>query len=430
MDNRIAIKVAERSASWPMQPSYAAAFCCVGPECEDPCCGGWDIPLDKETYRKYEQLPSQEFAALVSEFVIVNDPPQPPQLHATLKRTPSGVCPFFRADHLCGIQKEYGPQLLSSTCSIYPRSLSTVAGVLEGSLSLSCPEAARNVLLSADFMQRTGDLFAGAFRTDNSYQLALPKPGPQHDSERAFLQIRQTMIEIVRDRSRPLSQRLLLIGRICEKLEQADSLATETSRMHSFDEVEELLQPSNNDGSEQNLAARNQKLRLEVVFTLADVLMRYGSASRFQDVFWTFVEGIGSPSIESTGSDIDRFLDAESTHYRPFFEANPSILENFLVNYMFQHLFPYGRCGSDSFSPQSIFAEYLEMTTQFAWIKALLVGVASHHKQRFSDDHVVHTIQSFTRAMEHYPTVISWVNQHVASRGLNTLQGMSLLLGD
>jgi hypothetical protein len=61
---------------------------------------------------------------------------------------------------------------LSATCSIYPRSLSVVAVRLEGFLSLSCPEAARNVLLIPDFMHRVSDLYSGDFRTDNCYRLA------------------------------------------------------------------------------------------------------------------------------------------------------------------------------------------------------------------------------------------------------------------
>src|ERR1700722_6741612 len=140
----------QSTAAAAYRPTYAAAFRCIGSDCEDHCCGDWDIPLDKSTYAKYKQFPPEKLGSVVSNFVLVNEIGAPDGLFAHIYRAPSGLCPFFGTDHLCGVQKEYGPQLLSATCSVFPRSLSHVEGILEGSLSLSCPEAARNVLLNPD----------------------------------------------------------------------------------------------------------------------------------------------------------------------------------------------------------------------------------------------------------------------------------------
>lgn len=48
------------------QPTYAAAFRCIGPNCEDPCCGDWDIPVDRNTYRTYQQFPWEKLRSTVS----------------------------------------------------------------------------------------------------------------------------------------------------------------------------------------------------------------------------------------------------------------------------------------------------------------------------------------------------------------------------
>ena len=37
-----------------LQPSYYGAFRCVGSVCEDTCCTGWRVPVDKETFEKYQ----------------------------------------------------------------------------------------------------------------------------------------------------------------------------------------------------------------------------------------------------------------------------------------------------------------------------------------------------------------------------------------
>jgi lysine-N-methylase len=409
------------------QPTYAAAFQCIGPSCEDPCCGDWDIPLDKKTYEKYQEFSSEKLGAIVSQFVIVNRPHQPDELYGVIRRTSSGLCPFFGVDRLCGIQKDYGNQLLSATCSIYPRSLSVVADRLEGALSLSCPEAARNVLLIPDFMHRVSDLYSGDFRTDNFYGLAVGPDGSDEKPRSIFLPLRKIMIDLVRDRSRPLWNRLLMIGRLCERLDLIEGKQGVAALQSS---IRSLGQPLNIPllQAEIDDLPSNPRLRLKVIFELTDILIRDGSSDRFQDTFWSFIAGIGSPSGSLLVDDVECFLQAERNYHLPFFEANPFILENYLVNYMFQNLFPYGRSGSADFVPQSIFAEYLQMATQFAWINALLIGIAGHHKEAFAAEHVVKAIQSFTRAVEHYPDVLKSVNRHMSSRDLNSLHGMAIML--
>jgi len=409
------------------QPTYAGAFRCIGPSCEDPCCGDWDIPLDKNTYERYQGFSSEGLGAVVSQFVIVNPPHQSEELYGQIRRTSSGWCPFFGTDRLCSIQKEYGNHLLSATCSIYPRSLSVVAGRLEGSLSLSCPEAARNVLLIPDFMHCVSDLYSGEFRTDNSFRLAGNRDGSNAKSHSIFLPLRNILFDIVRDRSRPLWNRLLMIGHLCKGVDALDAKQEEAKLLSN---LRSLGQLSNNPllQAEIDDLPSNPRLRLETIFGLTDVLMRDGSSVRFQDTFWSFVAGIGAPTESPARNDVERFLQAEQNYYAPFFEAFPFILENYLINYMFQSLFPYGRSGSADFIPQSIFAEYLQMTTQFAWVNALLIGIAGHHKEAFAAEHVVKTIQSFTRALEHYPNLLKSINNYMSSRDLNSLHGMAIML--
>ncbi len=93
------------------------------------------------------------------------------------------------------------------------------------------------------------------------------------------------------------------------------------------------------------------RLKLEVIFALTDARVQDSSGNRFRDTFWTFVEGIASSESAQPGDDIERFLRAEEQYYRPFFDRFPFMLENYLLNYMFQNLFPYGREDSPDFAP-------------------------------------------------------------------------------
>jgi lysine-N-methylase len=417
----------EQSLVQTARPTYAAAFQCIGASCEDTCCGDWDIPVDRSTYRRYQQFPFEKLGSLVSQFVLINAPNQPDGLHAQIYRRASGSCPFFGSDRLCGIQKEYGPQLLPATCSIYPRSMSLVAGELEGSLSLSCPEAARNVLLAPHFMQIEGDLFSGDFRTDNIFHLASDRSGFARKPEEHFLAVRRLLIDIVRDRSRPMWHRLLLMGSLCKRMD--DSSIEERGEVLPviLRDYREIIENHVFQTELENMPSR-PRLKLEVVFELSDARVRDGSQNRFRNTFWTFVEGIGSSDGSLPGDDIERFLRAEKTYHAPLFERFPFILENYLVNYIFQNLFPYGRTGSPQFTPRSIFDEYILMTTQFAWMNALLVGIAGHYKGAFAEEHVVQAVQSFTRTVEHYPDALESINESMRSRAMDTLQGMAIML--
>jgi lysine-N-methylase len=310
-------------------PTYAAAFRCIGASCEAHCCGDWNIPVNRNTYERYRQFPPEKLGSLVSQFVILNSPGQPEGLFTTINLlTTSGLCPFFGEDHLCGIQKEYGPQLLSSTCSIYPRSLSRVAGKLEGSLSLSCPEAARNVLLDPDFMQIEGNLHSGDFRTDNIFHLASDQRGALHKPAGLFGAIRQLLIGMVRDRSRPVWHRLLLIGFLCKRLDDIIAEDGEGSLqriLRAYDRINE----DDAVRAEFEAMPSHPRLKLEVIFALTDARVQDSSGNRFRDTFWTFVEGIASSESAQRGDDLERFLQAEEQYYRPFFDKFPFMLESY-----------------------------------------------------------------------------------------------------
>jgi len=408
-----------------VRPTYAAAFRCIGASCEDTCCGEWEIPVDRWTYERYRQFPAERLGSVVSQFVSIRSASESDALYAEIQRGPSGLCPFFGTDHLCGIEKEYGRELLSATCSIYPRSLSRVAGELEGALSLSCPEAARNVLLDPDFMQIEADLFSGAFRTDNVFELACERNGSDGQPEGAYRELRVMLIETVRDRSRPLWLRVLLIGWLCGRME---GNAGGQEGFRGILEEHRLMVQGGELPAELRDLRSDARLRFEVIFELCDARLREGAGSRFQDIFWAFVEGVGEVGGAGAEDDVVRFQRAEEEYYRPFFERSPFILENYLINYIFQNLFPYGRTGGTGLNALGFFGEYLQMTMQFAWINALLVGVAGRYKSAFAEEHVVKTIQSVTRAVEHYPDVLRSISGYVTMRGLDSLDGMAVML--
>ena len=412
------------------RPTYAAAFRCIGASCEDTCCRDWAIPLDKETYKQYQKFPPDRLGSAVSQYVSINATAGAPEsIFARILPTASGCCAFFGADRLCAVHKEYGANFLSSTCSIYPRALNVVEGALEGSLMLSCPEAARNILLVPDSTQAAGNLFSGEFRTDAALRLATNRSSSIHKPYGYFDAIRSLLIEMVKDRSRPLWQRLLLIGSLCKSLDEVTTAQEDERVPVVLEEHRQALEQDTLRASLESIPAP-PGMRLGVILKLTDARVQdRESGARFRDTFWTFIEGIGSGLDAAGKDDVQRYQEAEQRYHRPFFARSPFILENYLLNYVFQNLFPFGRENNNlRFKPRRIFEEYVLLATQFAWIETLLIGVAGHHKERFAGEHVVHVVQSFCRAVEHNPYVLVSVNEFMTHLQLDNLQGMAVLL--
>jgi lysine-N-methylase len=409
-------------------PSYAANFRCIGSSCEDSCCSGWVIPVDKRTYEKYQEFPKEKCGDIVSEFVSVSPAASYDNVYAQVRPRSSGRCPFHTADRLCAIQQEYGPALLPATCSVYPRVLNYVEGVLEGSLLLSCPEAARQVLLDPAFFEVDGDCLSGEFRLDNTFELYVNCAGAPYKPVESFHEIRGCLIGLITDRSRPLWKRLLIVGVLCRQLDSIRS-AEDARAVRAI--VADYRQPEyiKRLSDELDKLPAGTAVRISVLFRLTDVLMRNpGCGARFVETYWAFIEGIGSSNGAGPDDDIRRFQDAERLYYHPFFDRFPFILENLLLNSMFRTLFPFGQSGGIGFSSRSIFEEYVILVTHFAWVTGLLVGVAGSCKESFSNEHVIRAIQSHAREVDHDKATIARMLEMMREAGLDSLEGAAVML--
>jgi lysine-N-methylase len=279
---------------------------------------------------------------------------------------------------------------------------------------MSCPEAARNVLLDPEFLNREADLEASGFRTDNFFLLGSEAASPLRKPFEAFHFVRAAMIELVKDRSRPVWLRLLRVGRLCQRLEAGRDAQVEIAAVLTGETDSEL-----------RAFQGNRALRLEIALRLSDERVRDETAGRrFQETYWQFVEGMAS----GTGDDLERLAWAERTYFGPFMEAHPHVLENFLVNYIYQRLFPFGRAGGVAMRDHSLFEEFVLLATQFGWMELLLLGVAGRHTEQFGAVQVVETVQSFHRAVEHYPAVLQGLLVTLHARGIDNLEGMAALL--
>ena len=134
-------------------PKYYKSFKCIADKCEHNCCIGWEIGVDEETLKRYEALGDGYGDIIKSSISYDGDP------HFNL--CADDRCPHLNADGLCKIILNLGEGYLCGICREHPR-FYNYTDVAEVGLGMSCPEAARIILSSPDYIStdEVGEVFA------------------------------------------------------------------------------------------------------------------------------------------------------------------------------------------------------------------------------------------------------------------------------
>jgi lysine-N-methylase len=405
-----------------VRPQYAKAFHCIGAECEDTCCHGWDVAIDKSTYEKYESIPG--FRPLLDKnLVLITSNPTDSE-HARIKLTASLTCPFLAADRLCSIQKEHGEDYLPVTCSTYPRVTRRIDGLMEKALLLSCPEATRLVLLNPNLMQPdpsvTGDR-SPYYRFLLMGEQAAQANGSRHQY---LWEIRSLCLLLLQDRAYPLWQRLFILGMFCKRLKGIASTRQMGLVPRLLRDYAEIITQGTLRSSMDGIPAQTT-LQLgavmEVIHRHLELQIADPGHIRFRECVQDFLRGIRYGPGSSIESCTPLYAEAHTRYYQPFMQEHPYILENYLINHVFRTRFPFGVNPQDEANDAQ--TEYLMMCIQYAAIKGLLIGMAGHYREGFATGLVVKLVQSFSKAVEHCPKFMA-----ASNKGLASADGMALLL--
>lgn len=115
-------------------PDYYKEFVCTADQCEDTCCAGWQIVIDRKSLRRYGKV---QGAFRRKMFRSVD------WLGGTFRQDKEKRCAFLNDRNLCDLYANLGKNSLCRTCRLYPRHVEEFEGVREITLSASCPEVAR-----------------------------------------------------------------------------------------------------------------------------------------------------------------------------------------------------------------------------------------------------------------------------------------------
>jgi len=233
------------------------------------------------------------------------------------------------------------------------------------------------------------------------------------------------VLELVVNRAYPLWQRLFLLGVFCRRLDAIAKGELDRSVPAFLRDFEASVAASALLTAMEALPV-DCAAQLDVVLRLAGMMLRRSNVRpRFVECVQAFTTGIGNEPGATLESLTTHFVQAHDRYFAPFFQRQPRILENYLINTIIRTRFPFGREGAQTLS---MAREYALLTAQFALTKGFLIGVAGFHRESYSAAHVVHTVQATSKHFEHHPEFLDLAYELLVESRMDGARGLAILL--
>ena len=400
-----------------IMPKYLDEFNCIGPDCPDTCCKGWKITIDKNTNDKYQNFSNKKMQKIVAESIkLMPSEDRDFNSYSYIELDNDDKCPFLTEKGLCGIQLEKDHTYLSYTCATYPRTgINLVNNSLELSAAMSCPEIRRLGLFQERGIEfEIKENFVFKYNIKQSLNI---NEVSRQDPKKYLPQMRRIMIWLLQNRDYSITKRLIMLGLICNKLNNT-VLENEAKKIPSLlNNYQNLFKQG---VSEEIFAEFNTVDTTEIKITILNKLLNLKFEAGIDKKYYqVFEKALTSFETDKT-SIADNYESYYKSYYQPVMSQNQYILENYLVNYIFKELFPIS-------SDKNIFEEYMMLMINYALIKMLLIGYAGHH-QKLNQELIDEVVGAFSRTIEHDPKYLKQVYQFIKDNNYDTLAHMIALI--
>lgn len=403
-------------------PQYLRKFSCIGSDCEDTCCAGWRVEIDRPTYKKYQKARTAELTPLFEEHVKRNKKNPQEHSYGYIKMDAQGACPFLSQERLCKIQLAMGEHYLSDVCASYPRIANTINGVLEKSATMSCPEAVRLALLEPDGIEfdeieePVGETALIAKRLNTTDTALEQRP------ERFVWELRIFTIQVLQNRAYTLGERLVMLGMFYQSADEyvrSDRVQEIPQLIASFTVMVEEGQLREDLGK----IPSSLSIQMQLVKELADQRIADGGIRnrRYLECLSECLHGINYTRESTVEEATAHYQAAYEAYYRPFMIEHHYILENYLVNHVYKSLFPFTGYSA------SMFDEYVMVIIHYAMIKMHLIGIAGF-RRGLSTDACVKLVQSLAKTVEHSPQYLRRMLKVLQENGYTNMAYMAILI--
>ncbi len=372
-------------------PRYLTRFRCIGAECEDHCCGGWqNVDVDAETFARYQEVGDAELGPRLRAVATRNPEARGPEELGLIAVPRGGCCPLFTIERLCAVQLRLGEALLPTSCDTFPRQATLIDGVLEVGGRFACPEVVRLALLRPDALEIEAVAPDRRVVERGRYWVERPWGGlPPEDSRRQYHRVRERVVGVLRRRDRPLAARLGALGRAMARLSEWPPTSEDVVEQAFAGAVSGQPGPTVSEaGTRRGAGGPSPVLlaRARAWIAMPDLPARYRAClDRLR-------RGLALPDAADAPLEPDtakRFARARAEQYLPYLRRRPWLPEHALLNHVLLTSFPFH-------PTRSFFEEYALLVCRHGLLELHLVGAAAAEGE-LTDALVVETVQAFDK---------------------------------
>ena len=283
------------------------------------------------------------------------------------------------------------------------------------SLDVACPEAARILLLKEDGIE-----FKESKETLDKHIISsdIETKSKQYTNSpvKYFKEIRDLSIKIIKSRKFDLSQRLYILGDFIKILDS--KLKHKNSNVSKF--INEYDMNYINCSSKKNqLDYMLQMDFFKKMMGFLNVFKEVDSVS-FKEYTKQIISGYKFDQKDDISNHSELYIKAFEDYNEDFMNKDSYIFENYLVNFIYNNMFPF----SES---ESIFDGYIMLLIRYSFIRFYLVGKYLCNKQD-NKENIVEFIQSFSKTIEHHKTYLVESLKYVKDNNFDNMEFAKKLL--
>lgn len=371
-----------------ISPTYLQQFQCIGGSCEDSCCVGWEVEIDRITFRQYFRTKDSAMRNMFQTYLYKNEDSYNVEVdYGKVRLGESMRCPFLDCEQYCKIYSSLGESFLSNVCTSFPRVTNAIDDFYEMSLYLSCPEAARLILLDPNgirFQESIQPLDKHVIGSIVDTRLKEYQQSPV----KYFKEIREKCIRLVQNRKYPVVQRLFILGLFLEGLDEKSKVG-QKSMLACLNSFNPDSCPTMND------AAANLPLLISLFQKWIGDLQ--ASSAIVSGQFIAFTRMVQDAFLlDEPGEFMKKaalYEEASKQYVDPFLAEYAYVFENYLVNQMFISVFPFSQT-------HCMFDGYIMLIVRFLWIRFYLAGIYAHNKKASLED-ALRLMQVMAKTLNH-----------------------------
>ena len=403
-------------------PRYLQSFHCVGSACIENCCSGWQIGIDKPTFQKYQAIKIEPLASLVRQHVHKSSGSvSVGASYATISLKTGQACPFLDEARLCQIHAGLGAQALSNTCKEYPRIYTLEGAHIGASASLSCPEAARLALATADALEMDVVTlpFANPSLVPFNRRSAPVGAGEPDLVRRHALVLREALMTVIKHPDLDASQALVVCGLLLRQVAKVAAEAAEQGADAGWADqglsnaFGQYLNPdflAQAGGHVRGLNISKELQASLLVGATQKFLDDHGGRESFRELMAAVQVGMQA----GIALGADRFSAFEAAH--------PHVLKNYLLNDLSTTLF--SRVGMAALE-----ADFMGLAVRFALMKFYLQALAARPNCDFGLDECVRVVYVVARNIEHNQRFMPMVLQSLKDNDALRMEVLATLVG-